>query len=79
MTDTIFKEALAILEERGLALTESTNRIFLILPGYGRVNVAVRNAEGEPDIATLTVRGDGSVSCRLSHEPRDNTPTRREW
>ncbi len=79
MTETIFKKALATLEERGLTLAESTSRIFLILPGYGRVNVAVRNSEGEPDTATLTVRLDGSVSCRLSREPRDNTPTRREW
>ncbi|ENY6785803.1 MULTISPECIES: hypothetical protein [Providencia] len=79
MTDSVYKMAISALEERGLTLAESPNRIFLILPGYGRVNVAVRNSEGEPDTATLTVRFDGSVSCRLSHEPRDNTPTRREW
>ncbi|QCJ72244.1 hypothetical protein C9446_20820 (plasmid) [Providencia heimbachae] len=79
MTDTTFKKALAALEEKGLILSESTNRIFLILPGYGRVNVAVRNAKGKPDTATLTVRFDGSVSCRLSNEPRDNTPPRKEW
>lgn len=79
MTDTTFKKALAALEEKGLTLTESTNRIFLILPGYGRVNVAVRDSRGEPNAATLTVRADGSVSCRLFDEPRDTTPTRREW
>ncbi|WP_445496831.1 hypothetical protein [Photorhabdus sp. SF281] len=79
MTDSVFKKALAALEGRGLTLAESVNRIFLILPEYGRLNVAVINQAGEPDTATLTVQPDGQVSCRLSGEPRDNSPVRKEW
>ncbi len=78
MSQVLLIKALAALEARNLELTESTNRIFLLLPRSGRVNVMVRTKDGDTNVATLTLNQKGEITVRLSEEPPDNVRRIRE-